>query len=287
MTTLTPTAGRTGPANTVDRPRAATYLNGFTNEVHKGLLGLVAGWREVLVQMITFPVFFLLLVLFMGRGQLRDDLLLPGLLGMVSLVFIHEQVNRAFWSYLGDMQSGVLEQTYLTPLPSWTLVLGRQVAAIVSALPSALSVLLVGVVTIEARGGNMPFDMQTLVPLASIVIGTCGLALILCGLTLVFKRIEIITQFSMAVWFIAGGTFVPLDSMPDWTAFISRLFVPIAPGIEAIRDILIGGHSLTTLQTGWGLWWVLLQPFLIVAVGVVLFARLERVAKRRGTLGRY
>jgi ABC-2 type transport system permease protein len=287
MTTLTPTAGRTGPANTADRPGAATYLNGFNNEVHKGLLNLKAGWREVLVQMITFPVFFLLLVLFMGRGQLRDELLLPGLLGMVSLVFIHEQVNRAFWSYLGDMQSGVLEQTYLTPLPSWTLILGRQVAAVVSALPSALSVLLVGVITIEARGGDMPFDVQILVPLASIVLGTCGLALILCGLTLVYKRIEIITQFSMAVWFIAGGTFVPLDNMPDVTAFLSRLLVPIAPGIEAIRDILVGGRSLTGLETGWGLWWVILQPVVLIAIGVILFGRLEHVARRRGTLGRY
>ncbi|MGH2577278.1 MAG: ABC transporter permease [Streptomyces sp.] len=287
MTTLTPTAGRTGPANAADRPGAATYFNGFSNEVHKGLLNLKSGWREVLVQMITFPVFFLLLVLFMGRGQLRDELLLPGLLGMVSLVFIHEQVNRAFWSYLGDMQSGVLEQTYLTPLPSWTLILGRQVAAVVSALPSALSVLLVGVITIEVRGGDMPFDVQILVPLASIVLGTCGLALILCGLTLVYKRIEIITQFSMAVWFIAGGTFVPLDNMPDVTAFVSRLLVPIAPGIEAIRDILVGGHSLASLETGWGLWWVILQPVVLIGIGVILFGRLEQVARRRGTLGRY
>lgn len=287
MTTLTPTADRSGPADIADRPRAATYLNGFTNEVGKGLLGLKAGWREVIVQMITFPLFYLLLILFMGRGELKDELLVPGLLGMVALTFIHEQVNRVFWSYLGDMQSGVLEQTYLTPMPSWTLVLGRQVAAVVSALPSALSVLVVGVITIESRGGTMPFDLQALVPLATIVVGTCGLALILCGLTLVYKRIEIITQVSVAVWFIAGGTFVPLDSMPEWTAFLSRLIVPIAPGIEAMRDILIDGRSLTSLEYGWGLWWVLIQPLVLVAVGVIIFARLENVAKQRGTLGRY
>ncbi|CAM5281174.1 hypothetical protein GCM10010329_78860 [Streptomyces spiroverticillatus] len=287
MTTLTPTADRAAPANIAQRPGAATYFNGFRNEVHKGLLNFRAGWREVVIQMITFPVFFLLLVLFMGRGQLRDEFLLPGLLGMVSLTFIHEQVNRAFWSYLGDMQSGVLEQTYLTPLPSWTLILGRQVAAVVSALPSALAVLLVGVITIEVRGGDTPFDVQILLPVASIVLGTCGLALILCGLTLVYKRIQIITQFSMAVWFIAGGTFVPLSNMPDVTAFLSRLLVPIAPGLEAIRDILVGGDSLLGLTTGWGLWWVILQPVVLIGIGVVLFGRLERVAKRRGTLGRY
>jgi ABC-2 type transport system permease protein len=268
------------------RVRPGASAAGFAGEVHKGLVNLLAGWRAVIIQMILFPAFYLLLVLFMGRGQLHRDLLVSALFGMVALTFIHEQVNRAFWGYLGDIQSGVLEQTYLTPLPSAALVLGRQVAAAVSALPTALAVLVTGIAAVAIRGGRVPLDAQMLVPLAATVLGTCGLALILCGLTLVFKRIEIITQLSVAVYAIAGGTLVPLSALPGWTAFLSRLLVPVAPGVEAVRDIL-AGHSLTTLSSGWGLWWLLLQPVLITTTGVVLFVRLERLAKRRGTLGRY
>ncbi|MEV0811036.1 hypothetical protein [Micromonospora sp. NPDC050200] len=264
-----------------------TFARGFAAEVRKGLLNLVTGWREVLIQIITFPVFYLLIVLFMGRGQLRAELLLPTLLGMMALTFIHEQVNRVFWSYLGDIQSGVLEQTYLTPLPSAALILGRQVAAAISALPTALAVLATGATTITLQGGHLPFDAQVIVPLAAIVLGTCGLALILCGLTLVFKRIEIITQLSVAVYAIAGGTLIPLAAMPDPIASLSRLVVPIAPGLEAMRDILLDGHSLTALPSGWGLGWLLAQPLLITAGGVIVFTRLEHLAKRRGTLGRY
>ncbi|WP_188188661.1 ABC transporter permease [Nonomuraea sp. SYSU D8015] len=264
-----------------------TFARGFAAEVRKGLLNLLAGRRETVIQMITFPLFYLLIVLFMGRGQLRADLLLPVLLGMVALTFIHEQVNRVFWSYLGDIQSGVLEQTYLTPLPSAASILGRQVAAVIAALPTALAVLVTGAAAVTVQGARLPFDAQVIVPLASIVLGTCGLALILCGLTLVFKRIEIITQLSVAVYAIAGGTLVPLAVMPDPIAFLSRLIVPIAPGIEAMRDILLGGHSLTALPTGWGLGWLLAQPLLITAAGVLLFNRLEHLARRRGTLGRY
>ncbi|MEU8105596.1 ABC transporter permease [Nonomuraea muscovyensis] len=264
-----------------------TFARGFAAEVRKGLLNLAAGWREVLIQMITFPLFYLLIVLFMGRGQLRAELLLPVLLGMVALTFIHEQVNRVFWGYLGDIQSGVLEQTYLTPLPSAALILGRQVAAAISALPTALAVLATGATAIAVQGGQLPVDVQVIVPLAAIVLGTCGLALILCGLTLVFKRIEIITQLSVAVYAIAGGTLVPLAAMPDPVAFISRLVVPIAPGIEAMRDILLGGHSLAALPSGWGLGWLLVQPLLLTAAGAVAFNRLEHLARHRGTLGRY
>jgi ABC-2 type transport system permease protein len=50
---------------------------------------------------------------------------------------------------------------------------------------------------------------------------------------------------------------------------------------------LLHHRSLTTLQSGWGLGWLLAQPLLLVAVGALLFNRLERLALRRGSLGRY
>ncbi|MEU8382548.1 ABC transporter permease [Streptosporangium sp. NPDC048865] len=286
MSTLTTTA-RPAPGAAPSRSRTAVFVNGFGNEVHKGLIGLRSEWRGTLIQIVMFGLFYLLVVMFMGRGELRADLLVTGLLGMVPLTFIHEQVNRSFWSYLGDIQSGTLEQTYLTSLPSWVVLLGRQVASVVGALPYALAVFVTGFVAIKLNDADMPFDVQALVPMASIVVGTCGLALILSGLTLVYKRVEVATQISIALWFVAGGTFVPLVNMPDWAAFLSRAFIPIAPGIEAMREILLKGRSLTGLQDGWGLTWVLLQPVLLLLAGIVLFIGLERVAKRRGTLGRY
>ncbi|GAB2842779.1 hypothetical protein GCM10027176_53110 [Actinoallomurus bryophytorum] len=287
MTTLTTTAGRPGTPARAPRSRPSTWAGGFGNEVHKGWLGLVGGRRGALVQMVMFAVFYLLVVLFMGRGRLRDDLLVTGLLGMVPLTFIHEQVNRAFWSYLGDIQSGTLEQTYLTPLPSWVLLLGRQTAAVIGALPYAAAVYVTGAITISVRHASVPGDVRVLVPIAAILIGTAGLSLILCGLTLVYKRVEVATQISIAVWFVAGGTFVPLVAMPTWAASLSRAVVPIAPGIEAMREILLEGHSLTGLRDGWGLGWLLVQPFLLLVAGVVVFTRFERLAMRRGTLGRY
>jgi ABC-type polysaccharide/polyol phosphate export permease len=272
---------------TLNTRRPVPLASGFSAEIYKGMLNLRGEWRSIIVQMLMFPVFYLLVVLFMGRGQMRTDLLITGVLGMVPLTFIYEQVNRSFWSYLGDIQSGVLEQTYLTSLPSWALILGRQVSSAISALPQAVAVYVAGLIAIAAEGGSLPFNVQILVPLAAIVLGTSGLALILSGLTLVYKRVEIATQISTALWFIAGGTFVPLTNMPDWAAYISRAIIPIAPGIEAMREILFKGRSLAGLHDGWGLGWLLLQPILLILVGGVLFAALERVAKRRGTLGRY
>lgn len=266
---------------------SAGWTNAFANEVGKGLRELVAGWRAVAIEMITFPVFYLLIVMFMGRGQLLEALLVPALIGLVGLAFIHEQINRVFWSYMGDLQSGVLEQTYLTPLPSAALILGRQAVAVIGALPVVATLTATGFIAVTARGGTFPFEPAVLVPAAAIVVGTCALALVLCGLTLVFKRIESITQASVAVYAIAGGTLVPLSALPDWVAAASRALIPVAPGIEAARAMLLDGAALTDLNAGWGLGWVLLQPVLLTGLGILLFTRLERVAISRGTLGRY
>ena len=266
---------------------STSWTNAVANEVGKGLRELADGWRTVAVELITFPMFYLLIVMFMGRGRLLEELLVPVLIGLVGLAFIHEQINRMFWSYLGDLQSGVLEQTYLTPFPSAALILGRQITAVIGALPVVAALLATGFIAVTVQGGTFLFAPSVLVPAAAIVVGTCGLALVLCGLTLVFKRIESITQASIALYAIIGGTLVPLAALPDWVAAASRALIPVAPGIEAARAILLEGAALTDLDVGWGLGWVLLQPILLTGLGILLFTKLERIAKTRGTLGRY
>lgn len=47
-----------------------------------------------------------------------------------------------------------------------------------------------------------------------------------------------------------------------------------------------GGLLFVRDHDGWGLWWLLTQPLLITAVGVVVFNRLENLAGHRGTLAR-
>jgi ABC-2 type transport system permease protein len=164
--------------------------------------------------MVVGSSFELLIALGISRGQLRDDVLVLTVIGFVPYVFAHEQLNRAFWSYLGEIQAGVLEQTYLTPLPSWALVLGRQVVAVIAGLTLAAAVALAGLVTLGIRHGSLPFDRQILLPLGAIVVGTTGYGLALSGLTLVFKRLEIVPTVVISVWFVAGGGFVPLNAMP-------------------------------------------------------------------------
>lgn len=175
----------------------------------------------------------------------------------------------------------------LTPLPSWALITGRQAGAIAAGVPLIAFTYAVGITTVGLSGAAIPFDIQVVVPLAAIALGTVGLALVLSGLTLVFKRIEVVTEVAMSLPVLIGGAFAPVADLPHRVALVSQLLVPITPGVEAMRDILLDHRSLTTFYTGWGLGWMLAQPALLIVLGALLFDRLQRIALRRGTLSRY
>jgi len=108
------------------------------NEIAKGLIDLWRGKIASLLELILFGLFFLAITFALGRGAFHREQVVPLLLGVVGYIFFHMQTNRLFWGLLGEMQSGTLEQMYLSPLPSWLLTIGLQVATEVEATLSAL-----------------------------------------------------------------------------------------------------------------------------------------------------
>jgi ABC-type polysaccharide/polyol phosphate export permease len=69
-------------------------------------------------------------------------------------------------------------------------------------------------------------------------------------------------------------------------AAIARL-LPLTPGVEALRKTLLDGASLATLATDGTLLWLVGNTVVYLVLGVAIFRWCERLAKRRGTLGRY
>ncbi|MCI0725616.1 MAG: ABC transporter permease, partial [Chloroflexi bacterium] len=240
--------------------------------------------KGMAAEMPLFILFYFAINLYMGRGEIRQELLAPTLIGLTAILFFHQQLNRVFWGVLGEIQTGTLEQLHLSPLPAWVLVLGRQVATILESIVIAvllyLSAAIIGGVTI-------PFDVEALVPLVAIVAGGAGFSLIVVGLTLLFKRIELLVELLVGVAFVVGGVFLPLDQIPNWMAVIGRLLFPTTQGIEVLREILLEGHSLGALQVEWGLGWLLLQPIVFLVAGALFFRASEQIARRKGTLARY
>ncbi len=259
------------------------FATAIGNEIVKGLIDLWRGKLASLLELILFALFFLAITFALGRGTFHREQVAPLLLGFVGYIFFHMQTNRLFWGLLGEMQSGTLEQMYLSPLPSWLLTIGLQVASVVEAALSALVLALLINLVVSV---TIPLQWAALLPLAMLVLGSVGYSLILGGLTLLFKRLEVLKELFQVVVLIFGGVLVSLDHMPGWMATIAR-FLPLTPGVEVLRKLLLDQVELRTLAGDGTLLWLVGSAAAYLLLGIVIFRWCERIAKRRGTLGQY
>ncbi|MGQ0803042.1 MAG: ABC transporter permease [Actinomycetota bacterium] len=263
------------------------------NEIDKGLR---FGWAErnqILLELTMFVPFFLLFAALAGQG---DEIVAGGfewsfndhrtgwlLVGFVLAMFFFLQVQKFFWRQLGEIQTGTLEQVYLSPLPWWTLAaVGRVLASILETLLVVTTLYAVVALTI---GVDIDWHPAVLAPVGFLLVGGVGYSLAIGGLTLLWKRVEWLNDMLLLVVFFLGGVFVALDDMPTWMATIGRL-LPVTHPITAARGVLLDGDGFTLTGDG-GLVWMAALAAGWLAVGASAFHRAAQVVRRDGTLTRY
>jgi ABC-type uncharacterized transport system permease subunit len=273
-------------------PRAATTAT--ANEIQKGLLHAWAERLQILIEVPLFLVFFLLAALVLGRGEQiasghldwRFDPARVSTLfvGYAAFVFLYLQTAKLFWRLLGEIQAGTLEQVYLSPLPAWLVATAGRVLATVLETAGVVAILYIVVFAIAPF--NLVWRAQALVPITFIVVGSVGYSLIEGGLTLAWKRVELLHELALGLMVFFSGALVPLDRLPAWMADIGR-FTPISQGIVALRAMLVNGAAALPLGGDGGLVPLAAISLGYLFAGIIVFSVGEAVAKRRGSLARY
>lgn len=263
------------------------------NEVFKGLRH---GWAErtqILIELPLFVSFVLLISFIAGNG---DDVVSGRLdwslnpehatwlfVGLGTYIFLYLQVQKMFWRLLAEIQTGTLEQTYLSPLPSWVhVLLGRAVA---SAVETALVVALIyGVITLTVEL-RFHWRLDALIPLAGMLVGGVGFSLVLAGLTLMWKRVEMVNDMVLLFAMFFAGAIVGLDQLPPLAGYINP-FLFLTHVNEGFRITMFEGRGLAWWGTGG------LIPLISTAAGwfvggLLVFRACEHRARVKGTLIRY
>lgn len=294
MTTIATTRPGSWPPTITAQPgRFLLTLVAVGNEIGKGLRFGWAERKQILLELTMFVPLLLLYAAVAGQGDAVladrfewgfDDRRTGWLLvGFAFGMFFFLQVQKFFWRQLAEIQGGTLEQVYLSPLPWWVLAaVGRVLASVLETL------LVVGVLyaSVElAVGVDIDWRPLGLVPAVLLLVGAVGHSLIIGGLTLLWKRVELLNDMGLLVLFFLGGIFVPLDQMPGWMAALGRL-LPVTHPIEAARAVLLDGEGLTLTGDG-GLLWMTGLAAAWLAAGAFVFHRAAQIVRRDGTLTRY
>ena len=270
------------------------FLIAIGNEVRKGLRFAWSERLQILIELPMFGVFILMLGPLLGAsgdivsGEVawahESETVTLMVVWFVPFTFFYMQVVKMFWRLLAEIQSGTIEQVYLSPLPAWLVVAaGRVTAAFIETLIVAAGTFLIVTPFAEIR---LDWTPAALLPAFLIALSAIGLSLIIAGATLVWKRIQLANDFVLAMVMLSSAAAIPLIVVPDWWSTISHFF-PLTDGVGSLFRVMVDGRSVTDPWGVGGLVWLVVVSLAYLAAGIAAFGLGQRIAKQRGTLGRY
>jgi ABC-2 type transport system permease protein len=273
---------------------AGMILVAIGNEMAKGLR---QGWSErvqIVIELPLYTGFTFLISFIVGKGRQAASTGRIGwtlhphqgswiFLGIAALILVVLQAQKMYWRLIAEIQTGTLEQTYLSPLPSWVHVAAGRVTA--ATAEAAVILAVIYAVIAPLLGLRYIWRFSALVPLGFLLLGSAGLSLFIAGLTLLWKRIEMLVDAMLFTAMLFAGLLFPTDRMPGWARVIGEpLFLTHA--VAALRMIMLTGRDPGSYGAG-GLAWVLATALGSFAAGVTVFRACDRAALRCGSLARH
>ena len=192
-----------------------------------------------------------------------------------SIYFVGEILDR-------ERIKGTLPSLFLTPCRRTSWMAGYAFAGIGETLGRAAVILLAGIVLFDVRLDPAFGTLAVVLPI--FILSLSGIALILCGIGLLIKRANALSNLVSPVFILLGGVYFPVDTLPDSLRYIAR-GLPIGYGMDAITAAAIHQASLTDV-------WDSLLPLMGFAIvspilGLLAFNRIDALVRRRGEIDIY
>ncbi len=180
------------------------------------------------------------------------------------------------WDITNEAQVGTLEQLYLSPVGyKWISCFVLVSNAILVYSLNIVFLLLMMVTT----GKFLRLDLISLVPILVITVaGVYGIGYMLGGLALVYKRIQAffqVMQFVLVAFLLA-----PVDR------YVWAKLLPLAMGNHLAAEVMVRGKHLWQLPPA-DLLYLTASSAFYLALGLAVFTRCEKAAKKVGLLGQY
>ena len=254
-------------------------------------------WRYPLnaVSSVLQPIVWLTPIYFMGQafsvnGEAQGFAGYSGSTDYMSFILVGTAlsnfINAVFWgmgyALKNDMDAGVLEANWLTPVPRPLLLIGHTFTnLLVTAITSGLMLIVAALIFGCRPGGNLALAFVTVLPM---LLGLYGFGFAFAAIVMMVREANTLTDVSSFLVLIFSGADFPVNSLPSFLLPIS-LALPLTYGFDAVRGLLLGTRTLlpTTLELG------LMIVFMVVMIvlGLRVFAALERRVRQRGTLGQH
>jgi ABC-2 type transport system permease protein len=238
------------------------------------------GWE---VAWFVYALTGALAVTLIGQDQGDQRLLISLLIGAIfwnylSIVFgfIAETVAWERWE-------GTLEYTFMAPIRRYTQLLGSTIFAVIYGLIHTTIVLVVLVLFFGLDLSNANFG-TVLVFTAIGSLSIVGIGMMAAILPLLYvERGAQLTFVLQSVLLLFSGVYYRIEILPPWMQTVSS-FSPGTYLLDGVRRGLMDGTPVTDMLNN--VWPLLVMAVIFIPLGVWVFGRAERYAKRTGRLKR-
>ncbi len=204
------------------------------------------------------------------------------LMGMVLSNFVQTVFWGIGYAMKNDMDTGVLESNWLTPMPRPLLLIARTFSSLfITTLVSLAMLLIAGLVFGFRPTGNA---FQALIPVIPMLIGLYGFGIAFASIVLILRDANTLVDMSSYLVSLFSGSEFPIKSMPTWLMPIS-LALPLTYGYDAFRGFLLETSTIIPIQYEVAL--LVVFMFVMIWLGLVVFNRMERKVRMLGTLGQH
>jgi ABC-2 type transport system permease protein len=204
--------------------------------------------------------------------------------GWVFLAFFSSSMWAIGHTLRNEQMSGTLEQLLLTPTSRLAILTGRNVRTVFfdSATAIYFAVLFSWITGLPVQIANLA--AFALVFFASLVM-FMGFGMIYASLVLALKTPEALTNIMQFLVIVLAGVFFPVTLLPQ-PLFYVALALPFTYAMDMIKWSTLGIPT------------IIADPFLelillyasaaaCLVLGIVFFARIEKVGREKGSLGLY
>jgi ABC-2 type transport system permease protein len=235
------------------------------------------------------PAYFMSLA-FSVNGEARGFAGYSGTTDFMSFILIgmalSNFINAVFWgmgyALKNDMDAGVMESNWLCPVPRPLLLVGHTFSSIaLTAITSAAMLLISGLMFGFTISGNV---LKALVALLPMLIALYGFGFAFAALVMVVREANTMVDVGSFLATILSGAQFPVNVLPRWVLPVA-LALPMTYGFDLARGFMLQTRTILPISTEIGI--LVVMMFVMVALGLWAFRKLERRVRQLGTLGQH
>jgi ABC-2 type transport system permease protein len=276
-------------------------LRGASAEANKGYAFVERGWNFTKrywaweVFWIVYNVVNALSVTFIAASANKINPSAHLSQAMLDQFVLYLAVGTAMWTYISvvfdnvtetvtiERWEGTIEYTFMAPVSRLTHMLGTCFFALIHGIVMTIIQILVLAAFFHLDLGSANWGSTLLIVLTGSV-SLIGLGEISATLPLLFtERGAQMAYIIRAVMLLVSGVYYPISVLPGWLQAVATIS-PATYMLDGLRSAIKSGASVGHLW--YDIWPLLICGIVSVPLGLWIFDRAERYAKRTGKLKR-